>query len=143
MARMAKTTSSTTLESRIQGVMSQIARDITAAVRQDFAAAIQRILDSGGAVSAPRQAATTPAARKPAGRKPRKAGRRGGRRSADDGTLDKVLSFVQAHPGLRNEQIRGQIGLPRAALAGALAKLRADGRLKTSGVARAMTYTVA
>jgi Mn-dependent DtxR family transcriptional regulator len=67
--------------------------------------------------------------------------RRGRRGSLDQGTLDQILKFVEKHPGLRSEQIQGELDVDRKLVKAGLAKLRETKKVRTSGHKRATTYT--
>jgi hypothetical protein len=79
------------------------------------------------------------AARTP-GRRGRPPGRRNG---VSSDSLDQLVEFIRKNPGLRSEQIQGELQLAPGAVKAALAKLRAERRVKTAGQRRATTYTAA
>lgn len=80
------------------------------------------------------------AAPKPAGEK---SGRRGRRGALDEATVTRVLKVVEDNPGLRSEEIYRKLPLKPDLAKKALAKLRADKRVKTTGEKRGMTYAAA
>jgi hypothetical protein len=121
-----------TLQQRVQEVVNRAASEIARAVRQNIAEQVARM--TGGA-----KAAAKPAKEKPV---KRRRGRRG-RRGPNSAGVEKVLKFVQSHPGLRSEQIQKQMDLASARVKGALLKLRATGKVKTKGQKRATTYQAA
>ncbi len=57
--------------------------------------------------------------------------------------VGKVLAFVSKNPGLRSEEIVKKLGGDAKAIGDALARLRAEDKVKTKGVKRAMTYATA
>jgi hypothetical protein len=71
-------------------------------------------------------------------------GRRSGRPGAlDDATLSQVFKVVEDNPGLRSEEIYKKLSLAPQLAKKALAKLRAQKRVKTKGAKRATTYAAA
>jgi hypothetical protein len=54
-----------------------------------------------------------------------------------------VLLAIQRNPGLRSEQLDKHLRLDHKTAKAALAKLRALGKVKTTGQKRATTYAVA
>jgi hypothetical protein len=70
---------------------------------------------------------------------------RSGKRSPEElaKTADRLLRHIKSNPGQRAEQIAEGVGTSTKALALPLRKLVAEKRLKTKGVARGTTYTVA
>jgi hypothetical protein len=70
---------------------------------------------------------------------------RSGKRSPQElaKTADRLLRHIKSNPGQRAEQIAEGVGTSTKALALPLRKLVAEKRLKTKGVARGTTYTVA
>jgi hypothetical protein len=71
--------------------------------------------------------------RAPAGR-----GRRGS--ASLEAAGEKLLSAIKRMPGLRNEQLQKEAGLSAAVTRSTLAKLRANGAVRTKGTRRAMVY---
>lgn len=69
--------------------------------------------------------------------------RRGQAAGVPGALVDQLLAFISRNPGLRSEQIQKQLGAKQAAVKVGLAKLRASGRVKTSGTRRATTYASA
>ena len=69
----------------------------------------------------------------------------GGKRSPAElaRTAERLLRHIKANPNQRAEQIAVGVGMSTRALALPLRKLVAEKRLKTKGVARGTTYTVA
>ncbi len=66
----------------------------------------------------------------------------GARRSASQAVDPaKVLEYIAQHPGGRAEDIAAALGTDSKGLRPALAKLKADGRVKAKGVARATRYS--
>jgi hypothetical protein len=120
---------STKLDSAIQEAVSRVASQIAAAVRQDIAAEIQRVI--GGARVAGARPPATP------------AGRRKPRRGVADADVKRVLDFIAKNPGKRTEEIRSALELDSEYGGKLLAKLRADKKVKTRGQKRATTYAVA
>ena len=69
---------------------------------------------------------------------------KGPRRGKDAGAVvDQLLAFIAKNPGLRSEQIQKQIGVKQALVKAGLAKLRAAGKVKTTGSRRSTTYASA
>jgi hypothetical protein len=70
---------------------------------------------------------------------------RSGKRSPEElaKTADRLVRHIKSNPGQRAEQIAEGVGTSTKALALPLRKLVAEKRLKTKGVARGTTYTVA
>ena len=64
-------------------------------------------------------------------------------RSRRAGALDpeRVLSYLEQHPGSRSEEIAGSLGADAATLRSALHRLRDEGKIKVEGKARATRYT--
>jgi hypothetical protein len=64
-------------------------------------------------------------------------------RSRRAGALDpeRVLGYLEQHPGSRSEEIAGSLGADAATLRSALHRLRDEGRIKVEGKARATRYT--
>lgn len=91
---------------------------------------VASVLRAGGGAGRPRAAAAADG--------PKRRGRRG---RLDQGTIDQILKFVEKHPGLRSEQIQGQLDVDRKLVKAGLAKLRETKRVRTSGHKRATTYT--
>jgi hypothetical protein len=82
----------------------------------------------GGPISTSRDAARTP--------------RMGGRtRLLDEGTIERVYEVVRSSPGLRSQQVMKQVPYAPKLVKLALAKLRADKRIKMQGQKRGATYT--
>jgi hypothetical protein len=117
------------IEAKINAAISRAAQQIVDAVRADIAA---RVRDSLG-VSGGRGAAG-----RAAGAGPRRRRRRGG--AADGALVEKVVGYIKANPGQRTEEISKGIG---ADAKPALARLRAEGKVKTKGERRATTYALA
>jgi hypothetical protein len=69
----------------------------------------------------------------------------GGKRSPAElaRTAERLVRHIKANPNQRAEQIAVGVGMSTRALALPLRKLVAEKRLKTKGVARGTTYTVA
>ena len=69
-------------------------------------------------------------------------GRRGTKRTATELAVvsERVASFIQAHPGLRIEQINKQLGTETKDLALPLRKLIAKGVIRIRGRNRSTTY---
>jgi hypothetical protein len=59
------------------------------------------------------------------------------------GVLDpeRVLGYLEEHPGSRSEEIAGSLGADAATLRSALHRLRDEGKIKVEGKARATRYT--
>jgi hypothetical protein len=53
---------------------------------------------------------------------------------------EKLLAVIGRSPGLRNEQLQKETGLPGALTGRVLTQLRNDKRVKTKGTRRAMVY---
>lgn len=71
-----------------------------------------------------------------------KRGRPRGRRSGvSEGFLDAVVAAIRKHPGKRSEQLQQLIDGDRRQVKAALARLREQKRVRTSGAKRATTYT--
>jgi hypothetical protein len=78
----------------------------------------------------------------PAPKKSKKAGGRLLRRSAADiqGTLDQIVAFVQANPGVRSEHITANLGLDKKELPRPIAEGLRTGALTKEGQKRATQY---
>lgn len=122
------------LEQKINQIVSSAAREIASAVRANIAAEVSRLVNGSSAARGPGRKA-------PAAKAAGKA--KGGRRGVDAGVTDKVLKLIQTSPGLRTEEIYKRSGLNAKAVKKSLAKLRADKKVKTAGIKRAMTYAAA
>ena len=73
--------------------------------------------------------------------KPKRA-RKGERPSkVGEAYLEELLNFVRANGGLRSEEIQKRTGGDKARVGAALAELKAQKRVTTSGNARGTTYT--
>lgn len=128
------------LGSRLRGVFERNSRTTLGKLIEDLRSdelwaqmqhvRVSSVLRPGNAVSEAR----TP------GRRGRPPGRRG---SLSTDTLDKIVEFVRKHPGLRSEQIQGEMQLQPGVVKAGLAKLRAARRVKTAGQRRATTYSAA
>lgn len=57
--------------------------------------------------------------------------------------LSKLLAVIKAKPGLRSEQIYGQVSMSNKLAKAGLAKLRETKRVKIKGVKRSAAYTAA
>lgn len=119
------------LDALIAQIVASAAKEIAAAVRVQAASP-----------PAPRPVAAAP--KTPAGTEPAKPGasKPHPRRSYTDADIDGVLALITSKPGLRTEEIKAVIGGDDRAVEKILERLRASGRVNTSGVKRAMTYTV-
>jgi hypothetical protein len=115
---------STKFDSAIQQAVARVANQIAAAVRRDIVAEIQRVVAGRTAV----------------GTKPAATSSRRPRRGVADADIKRVLDYIARNPGKRTEEIGKGIG---ADAKPALAKLRAEKKVKTRGQKRATTYTVA
>jgi hypothetical protein len=75
-------------------------------------------------------------------KKAKKAGGRLQRRSAADiqGTLDQIVAFVQANPGVRSEHITANLGLDKKELPRPIAEGLRTGVLTKEGQKRATQY---
>jgi hypothetical protein len=134
---MPRTSTIQSLERRIHDIITRAAHEISAVARRELSDDIRKLLGAAGATPATtRGAAATPAH---APKASRRGGRRG-RRGPNESTIEKVLDFIKSTPGLRSEQIAKQLG---GDVKSALAKLRAAGKVKTSGARRATTYASA
>ena len=117
-----------------------IARHVHAAV--DDAIGVYRALIGVGAASTGKRRGRPPgAASASAPSRPKKFIRRSARQIA--GSVGRVVAFISKHPGLRSEQIVKALGGDASGVSDALARLRASGRVKTDGIKRAMTYSIA
>jgi hypothetical protein len=118
----------------------QLEDDVTAAVRKAISGSngpVRRGRPPGAAArvnEAPRQTKPT------RGRKSR-----GGKRSPEQMAKlsARLLAYIAEHPGQRSEQISAATKLATGDLALPLRKLVAEKRIKSSGVARGTTYTLA
>ena len=120
---------------------SILQRHIDAAVSESVAA-YRRSLSAGldGIAAAKPAAKSNGAPHAPAATRARR--KRRYRSSTDIAvTIDKVLTFITSHPGLRSEEIFKAIGGNKAGVKDALARLRALKGVKTRGAKRAMTYS--
>ena len=74
-------------------------------------------------------------------------GRRGASRAADNGgeavDVDTLADYLTKHPGSRSEEIASGLQIDTKALRPALQQLKADGRARTEGQARATRYFLA
>jgi hypothetical protein len=86
--------------------------------------------------------ATLESAFNPQGAGSNSLGRRGTKRTATELAVvsERVASFIQAHPGLRIEQINKQLGTDTKDLALPLRKLIAKGVIRIRGRNRSTTY---
>ena len=66
---------------------------------------------------------------------------RGSKTSFNPALLDKLVSVIQKHPGKRSEELQRLVSGNRHKVKAALARLREQKRVKTSGAKRATTYT--
>jgi len=57
-----------------------------------------------------------------------------------EAALAAILGAIKKNPGLRSEELRKRLDLPRRTLIAGLARLRLAGRVKTKGKARGTTY---
>lgn len=69
--------------------------------------------------------------------------KRGRPRETSPKMVETVFTAIKENPNLRTEQLRKKIPLDRNVVRGILAELRRDGRVKTSGHRRTMTYKAA
>ncbi len=127
------------LRSSIQTLADQFASGVIAAIRS---ASLEDILaETGGGRPAAR---TAPRPAHGTGNSGGSRGRAGGRRSPADlsAVADSIVGLVARHPGgLRAEQIRAQLGIPRNALLRPLALAVSSRRLSKRGHKRSTTYT--
>jgi len=138
MPRTKTTNGRSHLDTTIRSIVSRAIGDIAAAVRGDIAQRVQ------GIIGPERAAGGKSAGRKPrAGSTaaPRGRGRRG--RGVSEADLEKVLAVIGKKPGLRTEQIYGEVPIGKDMVVKALAKLRESGKVKTKGLRRATTYSLA
>jgi hypothetical protein len=119
------------IEARIQSAILRAANEIAAAVRADIISRTVQLFNG-----APVAARTTA----PKATTPKRRGRKPGRAAANTGLIDRVTAYIQANPGKRSEEIGKAIG---SDVKPALAKLRAEGKVKTRGERRATTYSMA
>jgi hypothetical protein len=132
------TTNGSSLVTRINQIVASAAQEIAQAVRQNIADEVNRLVGAAGAVARGGRGGQRRAAG-PAG-----GGRRRRRRGAvDNASLEKLLKFIGAKPGLRGEEIRKQVGLPDDVVRAGLAKLRETKKVRTKGERRATTYATA
>jgi hypothetical protein len=125
----------TDIESAITQIVSATARQIAEAVRAEIAEQLRHVTAAGATAKGRQARALAPA---------KADGQRRGRRARlDEATVSRVLKVVADSPGLRSEQIQGKLPIPPKVVKAALAKLRADKRVKTAGEKRATTYTIA
>jgi hypothetical protein len=116
------------IESLVREFAAKLEAVVRAEVVQELDAAVQAAL-----------------AGKPAGRRATLALDPGGKRSPAElaRTADRLIRHIKSNPNQRAEQIADHVGMSTRALALPLRKLVAEKRLKTRGVARGTTYTVA
>jgi hypothetical protein len=150
----------------IESLIAQFTSELTAHVRQSVLSELRHMsldqlfaLAGGKATAAPKAAKTAPAP-KAAGKRgpgrpkkdasaaaaPKKAKKAAGgrllRRSAADiqGTLDQIVAFVQANPGVRSEHITANLGLDKKELPRPIAEGLRTGVLTKEGQKRATQY---
>jgi len=111
------------LDKRIQAIFSRAGNEVVDAIRASLADEIRRLTNGTSARGVTEK-------------------RNGKRRSSKQiaSGVDRLLAFIRRHPGLRTEQIFKQLGGNKVTLKDGLARLRATGRVKTTGIKRAMTY---
>jgi hypothetical protein len=122
----------TALEDKIAAVIASAAREIAAVVRSDLADQLQLVV-AGQNGRVHKTAASTNG----------KTGKRGRRSSLTESVLSSVLSVIEGKPGLRSEQIQAQLRMQPKMVKAALAKLREQKQVKTTGQKRSMTYASA
>lgn len=137
MSAMPSTKKPNALESQVNAIVAHAAAEIAAAVRQEIAAEIQKVIGAREISPAPSPSAVAvqpPAPRaKPKGGRPAKASK--------VTAFDDLLSFVTAHPGLRSEEIVKQLGGGGARIKAGLATLFQQGKVQRAGRARGTTYS--
>ena len=126
---------SQSLEERITDVIAHAVAQVANLLKADIIAQLQ-------GTTAPRTNGVRAGARAAASA-PKPRGRRGRRGTLDEATVARVFKVIEDNPGLRTEEIYKKLPLPADQAKKALAKLRADGRVKTKGQKRATTYAAA
>jgi hypothetical protein len=121
---------STDLETTISAIANAAALQISNAIRNELALQLKQL--AGG----------VPAARRAASSGSNSGGqvRRAGRGRLDEVTVSRVLKVVHDSPGLRTEEIQAKLPVAPKLVKAALAKLRRESRVKTTGQKRGMTY---
>lgn len=113
------------LESQLLAIARRMTDEVAALVRRQIASEMTRII---GTVNGSGTVANGSVRR----------GRSGG---ASPQLVSTVLEAIKRSPGLRTEQIYAKLpSHPAPRVKAALARLRADKKVKTSGTRRAMTY---
>jgi hypothetical protein len=144
----------TTLDSRVEEIISRAASEIVSAVRTEIANELLRSTDGKGTAVQPARRGRPPKAKGAApGKAPAKgpaakgptARRSKGRRPAGQVAMDdaRLLDYVRNHPGLRSEDIVKAVGLRKQDVASGLQRLRETNKVKMKGIKRAATYTAA
>lgn len=121
-----------TVESEIRGVVDQFVERLSALVHR---AAVDAAVDAlRGTSSKAKVSKGGGIARRPS---------KGPRRTSKDiqKTLNRVVAFVEAHPGSRSEDIKKGLKLSAAQTGDALTRLVDSKTLKRKGQRRASTYT--
>jgi hypothetical protein len=122
---------STDLETTISAIANAAALEISNAIRNELALQLRQLAGGG------------PAARRAASSGSSSSGgqvRRAGRGRLDEVTVSRVLKVVHDSPGLRTEEIQAKLPVAPKVVKAALAKLRRESRVKTTGQKRGMTY---
>jgi hypothetical protein len=121
---------STDLETTISAIANAAALEISNAIRNELALQLRQLAGGG------------PAARRAASSGSSSGGqvRRAGRGRLDEVTVSRVLKVVHDSPGLRTEEIQAKLPVAPKVVKAALAKLRRESRVKTTGQKRGMTY---
>ena len=114
------------LKAKILELLTPLAENLANAIKDEIASGAP----STGAKTPSRAAAPKRVARAASGRS----------RRLTDADLDLMVRAVGSFPGLRSEQLYGKVELPPKLAKAALARLRAQKRVKTKGEKRATTY---
>ena len=114
------------LDKRIQAIFSRAGSEVVDAIRASLADEIRR-LTSGTSTR---------------GVTEKRNGKRRSSKQIASG-VERLLGFIRQHPGLRTEEILKQLGGDKITIKDGLARLRATGKVRTTGIKRAMTYRAA
>jgi hypothetical protein len=123
---------SSDIEATISAIVARATADIAGAIRAELALQLQNVTAGVPAelARALQQHVAVPT--------PRTGTRQRGR--LDEATVSRVWTVIRDAPGLRTEQIQTKLPVAPNVVKAALAKLRRENRVKTTGQRRGMTY---